>query len=66
MGRRQKVPLVWAVLAPVPEKPWHTQDAWDLVAVYQSEAQARSACDDGERVEAAPYFADHTNGEARE
>ena len=61
---KRKVPLVWAVMAPVPERPWHTNDAWNLVAVYESEDQALADCDEGERVEAVPYFAATPKGGA--
>lgn len=62
---RPPIPLVWAVFSPGPERPWDTNESWNLTAVYESEAQARAARDEGDRVEPVPYFVDHTKGEAK-
>lgn len=38
---KRKVPQVWVVSEPGPERPWHTNESWNVIAVYGSETEAR-------------------------
>jgi hypothetical protein len=54
---RRRLSKVWVVSERGDEKPWHTNESWLLVAVCESEADARESFPgDQYKIEEAIYF----------